>query len=137
MNINNLINSGILKEYDEYIEFYYPMIQKKWEECILNNRLSDSVILAADKCFTYYCSKLPKDDIKKNTMESQKDLHILLRIITRYIPEHIIYVMKYLEFVVKDFISPEYAKHLIELLVNELRKNKEDNIYCYYYVIDL
>lgn len=135
--IDNLINSEILKENGGYIEFYHQIIQKKWEECILNNRLSDSVILAAHKCFTYYYSKLPKDDIKKNTLESQKGLHILLRIISRYIHEHIIYVMRYLDVVVKDFTTTEYAKHLIELLVNELRKNKEGNIECYYYVIDL
>lgn len=136
-NINNLINSGILKENGGYIEFYHPNIQKKWEECILNNRLSDSVILAAGNCFNYYYSKLPKDDIKKNTLEFQKEIHILLRIITRYFPERIIYVMKYLEFVVKDFTTPEYAKRLINLLVDGLRKNKEGNIECYYYVIDL
>lgn len=135
--INNLINSGILKENGEYIEFYHPMMQKKWEECVLNNSLSDSVILAADNCFNYYYSRLTKEEIKKNTLESQQEIHILLRIIARYIPVNIVYVMKYLEFVVRDFTAPEYAKRLIDLLVNELRKNKEGNIECYYYIIDL
>lgn len=137
VNINDLINLGILKENNGYIQFYHPIIQKTWEKCILDNCLSDSVILAANSCFTYYYAKLTKDGINKDTLKSQQELHILLRVITRYIPERIIYVMKFLEFVVKDFTTPEYAKRLIDLLVDELRKNKEDNIECYYNIIDL
>ncbi|MGN0683568.1 MAG: hypothetical protein ACI4JY_07820 [Oscillospiraceae bacterium] len=136
-NINNLISLNILKENDEYIEFYHPLIQKKWEEYILNNSLSDSVILAANKCFDYYYSRVSKADIINDTLEFKKSIRLLLRIITHYFPMRIMYMSKYLELIVKEFTRPEHAKNLIKLLVEELRKNKEESIDYYYQVINL